>query len=55
MIALCKRGHYQLNKIPFAGGTLDLIFSYLQIELIIGDGMVAVRTPIRKLINYLLF
>ena len=37
-----------------AGGTIDFILSHLQIELIIRNGLIAIRTTIVKLLNDLL-
>jgi hypothetical protein len=37
------------------GGTIDFILSHLQIELIIRNGPIAIRTTIGKFLNDLLF
>jgi hypothetical protein len=47
-------GNY-LNIDPLAGGALNLILPYLQRILFVGDGLIAIRTPIRKFLNDLLF
>jgi len=39
----------------FAGRALDLILSPLQIELIIRDRLITIRTTIRKFLNHLFF
>jgi hypothetical protein len=38
-----------------AGWTLDLILSSFKLMLFIGDGLIAIRTTIRKFLNNLLF
>jgi len=53
--ALVKRGLHYLNISFFAGGTSDFILPYLQIESVIGNGLLTIRTTIGKPLNPLLF
>ncbi len=46
---------HHLDKDLLARRTFNLILSYLQIELTIGDRLITIRTTIRKFLNHLLF
>ena len=49
-----ERGRHHFDIDLFTGETLDLILPYLQIELVIRDGLITIGTTIGKLLNHLL-
>lgn len=53
MSAAGEWGRYYFDVNLFTGETLDLILAHLQIEFVVGDGLIAIGTTIGKLLNYL--
>ena len=50
-----KWGRYHFDIDLFTRETSDFILPYLQIELVIGDGLITIGTTIGKLLNHLFF